>query len=148
MICPKCQVARLIKRRAKGKNFSVEYCLKCKGVWFDRDELEALMPEAVREMKLPRHAQKDPECLCPKCNKTLYAFDYPETYVVINMCIRCGGIWLDRGEFKKIREVRRSLKQEVEMQEHTNVTGIKGALICFIDSAIGNLPTSIGNLMR
>ena len=28
MICPKCKVAKLVKRKAKGKAFSVEYCRK------------------------------------------------------------------------------------------------------------------------
>jgi Zn-finger nucleic acid-binding protein len=148
MICPKCQVAKLIKRRAKGKNFSVEYCLKCKGVWFDRDEFDEVMPEAIKELGVPRGAQKDAECLCPKCNKVLYAFDYPQTYVTIDMCKRCGGLWFDRGEFKEIRAVRRSLEKWGEMQEYAEVTGIKGTLIDFIDSAIGSLPASIRELMK
>lgn len=148
MICPKCKVTRLRKRRAKGKAFTVEYCLKCKGVWFDRGELDEVMPEAIKELGVPRGAQKDTECLCPKCNKALYAFDYPQTYVTINMCKKCGGLWFDRGEFKEIREVRRSLEKWGEMQEYAKVTGVKGALIDFIDSAIKSLPTSIRKLMN
>lgn len=143
MICPKCQVAKLTKRRAKGKDFTVEYCLKCKGVWFDRNELEEVMPEAIKELEVPGDAQKDVECLCPKCNKALYAFYYPQTYVTIDMCKRCGGLWFDRSEFKEIREVRRSLEKWEEMQESADVTGVKGALINFIDSAIRSLPASI-----
>jgi Zn-finger nucleic acid-binding protein len=143
MICPKCQVAKLTKRRAKGKDFAVEYCLKCKGVWFDRDELEEVMPEAIKELEVPDDAQKDVECLCPKCNKALYAFYYPQTYVTIDMCKRCGGLWFDRSEFKEIRVVRRSLEKWEEMQESVDVTGVKGALINFIDSAIRSLPASI-----
>ena len=148
MICPKCKVAKLRKRRVKGKAFTVEYCLKCKGVWFDRDELNEVMPEAIKELVVPRDAQKNAECLCPKCNKALYAFNYPQTYVTINMCKRCGGLWFDRGEFKEIREVRRSLEKWGEMQEYAEVTGAKGALIEFIDSAIKSLPASIRELMK
>jgi len=148
MICPKCKVAKLRKRRVKGKAFTVEYCLKCKGVWFDQGELDEVMPEAIKELEVPRGAQKDVEYLCPKCNKALYAFDYPQTYVTINMCKRCGGLWFDRGEFKEIREVRRSLEKWGEMQEYAEVTGVKGALIEFIDSAIKSLPASIRELMK
>ncbi len=143
MICPKCQVARLTKRRAKGKDFAVEYCLKCKGVWFDRDEHEEVMHEAIKELEVPGDAQKDVECLCPKCNKALYAFDYPQTHVTIDMCKRCGGLWVDRGEFKEILIVRRSLETRGEIQEYAEVTGVRGALIRFIDSAIRSLPASI-----
>lgn len=148
MICPKCKVAKLRKRRAKGKAFTVEYCLNCKGVWFDQGEFDEVLPEAIKELGIPKDAQKDAECLCPKCNKDLYAFNYPQTYVTINMCKRCEGLWLDRGEFKEIREVRRSLEKWGEMQEYAEVTGVKGALIDFIDSAIKSLPDSIRELMK
>ncbi len=148
MICPKCQVAKLTKRRAKGKDFAVEYCLKCKGVWFDRSELEEVMPEAIKELEVPGDAQKDAECLCPKCNYALYAFDYPQTHVTIEMCKSCGGLWFDRDEFKEIRAVRQSLQKWGEMQEYADVTGVKGALIDFIDSAMKSLPASIRNLLE
>jgi Zn-finger nucleic acid-binding protein len=148
MICPKCQVAKLVKRRAKGKAFSVEYCRKCKGIWFERGELDEVMPEAIKELGIPRDAKKDEKSLCPKCDKALYAFDYPQTYVTIDMCKRCGGIWFDRSEFKEIREVRRSLDKWGEMQEYAKATGTKGALIDFIDSALKSLPASIRELLE
>jgi Zn-finger nucleic acid-binding protein len=148
MNCPKCQVAKLRKRRAKGKDFAVEYCLKCKGVWFDRGELKEVMPEAIKRLKIPRDAQQDFECLCPKCNMALYSFDYPHTYVTIDMCKKCRGLWFDRGEFKAIRGVRRSMEKFEEKLESAEVTGIKGALIDFVDSAIGSLPASIRGLLR
>lgn len=148
MNCPKCHVAKLTRRRAKGKDFAVEYCLRCKGVWFDPDELEEVMPEAIKELEVPGEAQKNIECLCPKCNNALYAFDYPQTYVTIDMCRKCGGLWLDRGEFKEIRDVRRSLERWGEMQEYADVTGVKGALIDFISSAMKSLPASIRGLLQ
>ncbi len=106
------------------------------------------MPEAIKELKVPGDAQKDVECLCPKCNKALYAFNYPQTYVNIDMCKRCGGLWFDQGEFKEIRAVRSSLEKWGEKQEYAEVTGVKGALINFIDSAITSLPDSIRELME
>ncbi len=148
MNCPKCQVAKLIKRRAKGKGFSVEYCVKCKGVWFDRYELDEVMPEAIKELGIPREAKKDKECLCPKCNKALYTFDYPQTHVTIDMCKKCGGLWVDRGEFKEIRIVRHSLETRGEIQEYVDVSGVKDALIDFIDSATKSLPASIRGLLE
>jgi Zn-finger nucleic acid-binding protein len=148
MICPKCQTAKLRKRRVKGKDFTVEYCLKCKGVWFDRDELIEVMPEAIKKLRVPGDAQDNPAYLCPKCNTSLYVFDYPQTYVTMDMCKRCGGFWFDRGEFKEICAVRRSLARWGEMQDYADVTGVKGALIDFIDSAIRSLPRSIKGLLE
>jgi Zn-finger nucleic acid-binding protein len=143
MICPKCQVVKLIKRRVKGKSFSLEYCKRCNGLWFDRDELNEVMPEAIKELKVPRKAKKDVKCLCPKCDKALYAFNYPQTYVTVDMCKKCGGLWFDRDEFKEIRAVRRSLEKWGEMREYSKVTGIKGALIDFVNSTLTGLPVSI-----
>ncbi|MHC4146589.1 MAG: zf-TFIIB domain-containing protein, partial [Planctomycetota bacterium] len=71
MICPKCKVAKLTKRRAKAKDVVVEYCRKCRGVWFDRSELGEIMPVAIKELEVPGDAQKDVECPCPKCNYAL-----------------------------------------------------------------------------
>jgi len=148
MTCPKCQVGRLTKRKAKGRDFSVEYCRRCKGVWFDRGEHEQVMPEAIRELQVPGNALENAGRLCPKCRKALYTFDYPQTYVTIDMCKRCGGLWFDQSEFKEVRAVRSSLQRWEEAQEYADVTGFKGALIDFIDSAMKSLPTSIRGLME
>jgi Zn-finger nucleic acid-binding protein len=148
MICPKCKVAKLRKRKVKGKDFGVEYCLKCKGIWFDRNELVEVMPEAIKELGIPRGAKKDMRCLCPKCSEALYAFEYPQTYVTVDMCKKCGGLWFDRDEFKEIRTVRSSLEKWGEMQEYAEATGAKGALIDFIDSAMKSLPASIKKLLE
>jgi len=143
MICPKCQVVKLMERKAKGKDFTVGYCRKCKGLWFDRDELEEVMPTTIKELEVPGNAVKKVERLCPKCEKALYEFDYPQTYVTIGMCKKCRGLWLDAGQFKEIQAVRNSLKQSGELKEYADVPGVRGALIGLIDLAIGSLQASI-----
>ena len=148
MLCPKCQVAKLVARGVKGKDFTVDYCLKCKGVWFDRGELEEVMPAAIKELAIPGTARKDVERLCPKCEKALYQFDYPQTYVTIDLCKKCRGLWLDAGEFKEIRAVRNSLQMSGELEQYDDVPGVRGALIRFIDSAIRGLPGSIRDLLE
>ena len=40
----------------------------------------------------------------------LYAFCYPLTMVVIDMCKECEGIWLDDNEFKEIRLIKDTIK--------------------------------------
>ena len=148
MICPKCQGVKLIERRVKGKDFTVEYCLTCKGVWFDRDELEEVMPAVIKELEIPANALKKVKRLCPKCKKALYEFDYPQTYVTIDMCKKCRGLWLDAGEFKEIRAVRNSLQMSGELKQYDDVPGVRGALIRLVDSAIRSLPGSIKDLLE
>ena len=148
MLCPKCQVAKLIARGVKGRDFTVEYCLKCKGVWFDQDKLEEVMPTAIKELQVPGHTRKNVDRLCPNCEKALYEFDYPQTYVTIDMCKKCKGLWLDASEFKEIRTVRNSLQMSGELKQYADVPGVRGALIRFVDSAIGSLPGSIKDLLE
>lgn len=143
MLCPKCQAAKLLERKAKGKDFTIGYCLKCKGVWFDRDELEEVMPTAIKELEVPGSAVKNNKRLCPKCEKPLYEFDYPQTYVTIDICKKCRGLWLDAGEFKEIQAVRNSLERSGESKEYADVLGIKGGLIRLVDLAMGGLEDSI-----
>jgi len=143
MICPKCQAAKLLERKVKGKDSTVGYCLNCKGVWFDQHELEEVMPAAIKELQVPGNALKKKKRLCPKCEKALYEFDYPQTYVTIDMCKKCRGLWLDAGEFKEIRTVRDSLEQSGELKEYADVPGVRGALIRLVELAMGGLKDSI-----
>jgi Zn-finger nucleic acid-binding protein len=55
------------------------------------------------------------------------------------MCKGCQGLWLDAGEFKKIREAREQLPSPEEPAQDGDVGGVKGALIRFIDAAIAQL---------
>ena len=94
-------------------NVQVDQCPNCKGVWLDRDELRRAKDQADRDLNWmdfeiwkhqdlfevePRHFK------CPNCpNKDeLVAVRYGDTKVAVDYCRSCEGIWLDRGEFKRI----------------------------------------------
>ncbi len=66
----------------------------------------------------------------------MFVFDYPQTYVEVDMCGHCRGLWLDKGEAKEIKAVRKHRKQKGELEEYAPATGIKGSLLSFIDRAI------------
>ena len=36
----------------------------------------------------------------------MYAFYYPKTFVTMDMCKRCQGLWLDKNEFQEMDAVR------------------------------------------
>ena len=39
---------------------------------------------------------------CPVCDKNLYQVNYNESDIQVDVCNFCHGVWLERGEFKKI----------------------------------------------
>jgi Zn-finger nucleic acid-binding protein len=137
MHCPKCK-STLNCGKTKRGSYNIEYCPKCKGIWFDKQDLRQLTDVAINKLKVTRNAYKL-TIICPKCDKPLYAFYYPQTMVTIDMCKKCEGFWLDAGEFREIETVRRSLKKKLETKECPDPDGIKGALINFIDRAIEEL---------
>lgn len=104
MKCPKCTKPDLIEIKVKGRAIQLDACPGCKGLWFDRKELETLLKISVKQIKIPSGAKKQSN-LCPRCQKPLYAFCYPYTMVIVDMCEHCEGIWLDANEFKEIKSV-------------------------------------------
>jgi len=104
MKCPKCTNPGLTELKVKGRAIRLDVCPGCKGLWFDRKELETLLSISVKQIKIPSDAEKRSN-LCPRCQKPLYAFCYPCTMVIVDMCPHCQGIWLDADEFKEIKSV-------------------------------------------
>ena len=89
----------------------VDQCSNCKGVWLERDELRQAKDQADPDLdwmdfEIWKHADRfdvEPRHMkCPKCQSELLAVRYGETKVQIDCCRTCEGIWLDRGEFKRI----------------------------------------------
>ena len=101
----------------------VDWCVFCDGLWFERDELRLAKDKRVKDArwldvelkdksldwfkfdlwkdKLKFKAAKDIK-LCPACKTPLYKVNYGDSDIKIDVCGICKGIWLDRGEFKKI----------------------------------------------
>jgi hypothetical protein len=86
----------------------------CAGIWFDNYELDKVdeRHEAAGEalLRIPRHpaAVVDYSLLrtCPRCDnvRMLKHFFSVKREVEIDECPGCGGIWLDAGELRQIRE--------------------------------------------
>jgi Zn-finger nucleic acid-binding protein len=114
MECPKCKNSGLVAKKVKGRNVRVDRCPVCKGIWFDGEELGMVLKLAELQINIPAEAKKQ-HFLCPRCDRPLYTFCYPQSLVIIDMCAKCGGIWLDDKEFNEIYLVRKALK-DVELQ--------------------------------
>jgi len=136
MQCPKCPNQVLREKRVRNSTVTVDCCGACKGVWFDGGELEAVMSVAAKKLRVPPSAQQSAIQYCPRCPSPLFRFQYPQTYVKIEMCKQCGGLWLDAGEFHEIKAVRRSLEKDGTLEEEAQPGGVKGSLLNFIETAI------------
>ncbi len=134
MICPACREDRLETRTLKESPVKVEHCGKCGGLWFDGGELARAVPTAVHGLRTPEDAEAT-GLRCPRCTVPLQRFVYPQTYVKVDRCSDCKGLWLNRDEFREVQVVRNHLEEKGEL-EPDPIPGVKGSLISFIDSAI------------
>jgi len=94
-------------------NTEVDYCPECLGMWFEKNELRLAKDE--KEEKLDwldidlwdnedSFSVSEDDKHCPDCKLPLYEVNYGDSDVKVDVCNVCEGVWLDRGEFKKIME--------------------------------------------
>jgi len=107
--CPNCKKEALEKVILL--NIEVDYCPKCFGLWFDDNELRQAKDKKDENLNwldidLWRDKKKfdisQGGRLCPHCRMPLYEVKYDNSKIRVDLCSLCKGIWLDRGEFKKI----------------------------------------------
>jgi Zn-finger nucleic acid-binding protein len=110
MVCPICKTDL---EEAILCNVGVNFCPRCLGVWFEEEELRWAKDEKDKNLNwLDIDLWKDSkkfkissgQRLCPNCRLPLYEVYYGDSGVIVDLCNLCRGIWLDRGEFKKIIE--------------------------------------------
>ena len=99
MNCPVCNVPLIAVERER---IEVDYCISCRGLWFDSGELE-LLCEAL-------HVPFDPGSLtanatavekqrrCPRCGKAMLKNDMAARGVIVDRCPAGEGIWFDARE--------------------------------------------------
>jgi uncharacterized protein len=109
MICPACKKDMIV---VEYSNVELDYCLNCHGVWFDSDELELLL----KSMNLDTHdlllshilasaeagtSEKKRKCpICRRKMKKTTIGERPE--ILVDVCIRKDGLWLDGGEVSQL----------------------------------------------
>ncbi len=108
MICPRCKIEL---GKALFYNTGVDYCPSCLGMFFEEEELRWAKDAKDQNLVwLDIDLWKDERKfrlnygirLCPACRLPLYEVYYGVSHIVVDICNVCKGIWLDRGEFKKI----------------------------------------------
>ena len=92
-------------------NVEADYCPKCLGIWFDKDELRLAKDDKDKNLnwvdvdlwrdklkfKVSQGNKK-----CPACRVGLREVAYDGSKIKVDFCKMCQGIWLERGEFKQI----------------------------------------------
>jgi len=92
-------------------NVEVDYCPKCLGMWFEEDELRLAKDNRDNQLNWldfdiwrdkPKFDISYSKKYCPACRVGLVEVRYDNSTVKVDFCKLCKGVWLDRGEFKRI----------------------------------------------
>lgn len=137
MACPSCQEKL---KKAIFYQTEIDYCPRCLGLWFEKDELRQAKDEKDKNLswldidlwqKEEKFKITKGGKLCPICEVPLYEVNYGDSKIRVDLCNLCQGIWLDRGEFKKIIDYLREKKKE-EILDHYFGNLVKEGLEIFI----------------
>ncbi len=100
MICPACREEMIV---VEHKQIELDVCVRCRGVWFDADELELLLDslDLPADQLLQRPGEKSAEATrkCPYCRRKMEkVWVGSGDGVMIDKCKRGHGLWFDGGE--------------------------------------------------
>lgn len=107
MKCPRCENKKLTSFNSEGVDFN--FCSSsCKGIWSDHGEL-AYYLETEEDLPSSRDFETDgivSPLICPRCEApTMIEISYlPDKGPDIDVCSKCGGIWMD---FKELGEIEK-----------------------------------------
>ena len=126
--CPVCVGILMEKKHlpGPGRGFTIDYCPRCGGIWFDRGEVgevarqprtvlnDVMVDSATRinppchqcRAPLDRNAEKCGACgwknvlKCPVCDREMER--RPTHGLVLDFCRQCQGVWFDNAELTAI----------------------------------------------
>jgi Zn-finger nucleic acid-binding protein len=118
-----CPICKINLDQAIVAGVEVDYCKKCLGLWFDEDELRQakdIKDRNLRWLDIDLWLDEDKfkiskgNKLCPTDRLPLYETRYGRSNIKVDVCNVCNGVWLDRGEFKKIvRYLKKKADSEI-----------------------------------
>ena len=105
MICPACKNPMMVMEYSK---IELDYCINCKGVWFDNIELDLLMKSLkIQENSLllknmlecPEIKSAEKKRKCPICSRKMKLINVGNGKdIIIDICSAGHGLWFDGGE--------------------------------------------------
>ncbi|MEJ5166356.1 MAG: zf-TFIIB domain-containing protein [Thermoanaerobaculia bacterium] len=125
--CPRCgEVLEEIKTvDIYGREISVDRCPQGCGIFFDRYEIFKTKIEEIEKIDnfsiLDEKEDKE-EFLCPVCSIKMGKYRNPSFKIPfqIDYCNKCHGMWFDRGEAKKFKEIYQ--EKIKKLKEETKIT--------------------------
>lgn len=107
--CPVCAVPFIAVER---EQVEVDYCIACRGLWFDRGELELLAERLGLQispatlMSRPASTTTEKARRCPRCDKKMEKIELAGArVVVVDKCPSGEGIWFDARELGTLLDV-------------------------------------------
>jgi uncharacterized protein len=116
MDCPKCN-GELEEKIVE--NVTVHVCWVCEGIWFDAGELDKVLDSDALDFENIDVGRKELEGTglakemidefnkkigkCPRCADGTAMDKVKSKNVLIDMCKKCHGVWLDGGEIQHLR---------------------------------------------
>jgi Zn-finger nucleic acid-binding protein len=99
MRCPVCKAEFVVVER---EGVELDWCPFCRGLWFDRGELEALA--ATLGLPLPPlTGEKGPGSRrCPRCQSPMSTLVLREPPLTLDLCPQNHGLWFDAGELSTL----------------------------------------------
>ncbi|MCK5458526.1 MAG: zf-TFIIB domain-containing protein [Thermoplasmatales archaeon] len=102
--CHKCWV-EMKKEEVEtfGPNIIIDVCPKCNGVWLDKGELGKLLKDRKMSNYLTKHigTKSRSPLICPRCANIMDIEKADD--VEVDVCLTCGGVWLDSGELEELK---------------------------------------------
>lgn len=112
-------MSQVTARADPGTLIQLDQCGKCGGIWCDKWELfpvdpdEANRVDSVDEALLKAPLELPQRTLyCPRCTAPLQECKDPAlpADLLFERCLRCEGIWLNRGELTRYKDHQRKLQ--------------------------------------
>lgn len=122
IFCPKCPSFPLEEKEMHG--IKVHVCEKCGGLWLNKGELNAVAHQIEGDLEYcsTDHFAEDrySGTFCPECPESRLVKVNFVSYsdIVMEYCMKCEGLWLDRGELDAINTEIDRLKKAPETWEH------------------------------
>lgn len=119
--CPDCRLPMETIRLSDGRDFAVERCPTCFGLFFDPGEVQSFIEESVTPAFVVNYQEivninRERANLertvryieCPECRKLMNRISFgPTSGVVLDQC-KDHGVWLDNGELIHLMEWKRA----------------------------------------
>ena len=132
LYCPKCSTNDLEMEIEDYEGIDIDRCPRCNGIFLDAGELEKIKNRRVKDyskfkteeglenfkkrLVLRQNLSEELEYKCPNCsyeNMKKVTDNLMPSYPKIDVCPKCGGIWLDSGELRTIEILFESLQDDL-----------------------------------